>query len=99
MYHDLSEDCDHVPPSHKPYVLDPSIFRRQMSTVAATKLTILMVAEWAAGARPPRALVLTFDDGHASNYTVALSILLEHRLKATFFITAGCIGTGETMNW
>jgi peptidoglycan/xylan/chitin deacetylase (PgdA/CDA1 family) len=34
-----------------------------------------------------------------SNHEVALPILLEHGLKATFFITAGCIGTGATMNW
>jgi peptidoglycan/xylan/chitin deacetylase (PgdA/CDA1 family) len=44
-------------------------------------------------------VVLTFDDGHVSNYTLTLPILLEYHLPATFFITAGAIGQGETMNW
>ena len=99
MYHDLAEDRVHIPPGHKPYVLDPSTFRRQMRCVATSDLTNLTVSEWCSGDRPPRALALTFDDGHISNHDIALPILLEHRLKATFFITAGCIGTGETMNW
>ena len=32
---------------------------------------------------------ITFDDGHRSNYELALPMLEEHGLKATFFITAG----------
>jgi peptidoglycan/xylan/chitin deacetylase (PgdA/CDA1 family) len=99
MYHDLAEDCEHVSPGHRPYVLDPLTFERQMHSVATSDLTDLTVSEWCSGDRPPRALALTFDDGHTSNHDIALPILLEHRLKATFFITAGCIGTGETMNW
>jgi peptidoglycan/xylan/chitin deacetylase (PgdA/CDA1 family) len=99
MYHDLVEDYARVPPGHRPYVLDPSTFRRQMSAVADSKLPSVPVAQWCSACRPPQALVITFDDGHLSNHDVALPILCEHQLKATFFITAGHIGTGETMNW
>jgi peptidoglycan/xylan/chitin deacetylase (PgdA/CDA1 family) len=44
-------------------------------------------------------VVLTFDDGHVSNHTEALPVLLERQLTATFFVTAGRIGTGATMSW
>jgi peptidoglycan/xylan/chitin deacetylase (PgdA/CDA1 family) len=99
MYHDLSEDLHQVVPGHRPYVLETSIFRRQMASVAASGLPSLTVSQWCSGPHPPRALILTFDDGHVSNHHIALPILLEHKLKATAFITAGCIGIGETMNW
>lgn len=36
--------------------------------------------------------VVTFDDGALDNYTVALPILEEFGIKATFFIVTGCIG-------
>jgi peptidoglycan/xylan/chitin deacetylase (PgdA/CDA1 family) len=99
MYHDLSEALTHVAPGHRPYVLETPAFRRQMGSVAASGLPFVTVSQWCAEPRPSRALILTFDDGHVSNYDVALPILLEHRLTATFFITAGRIGSGETMNW
>jgi peptidoglycan/xylan/chitin deacetylase (PgdA/CDA1 family) len=99
MYHDLAEDCAHISPGHRPYVLDPTTFRCQMGSVATSGLAVVTIAEWSSRACPLRALALTFDDGHVSNHDIALPILIEHGLRATFFITAGCIGTGETMNW
>ncbi|HXH08791.1 MAG TPA: polysaccharide deacetylase family protein [Alphaproteobacteria bacterium] len=99
MYHDLSDAPDQVPAGHRPYVLDTSTFRRQVQAMTATQLPTLTVVQWCSASRPPRALVLTFDDGHVSNHDAALPMLIEHRLRATFFITVGRIGTGETMDW
>jgi peptidoglycan/xylan/chitin deacetylase (PgdA/CDA1 family) len=99
MYHDLAADPTASAPEHRPYVLAPAVFRRQMAAVVAAGLPALSVAQWCAPVRPPRAVVLTFDDGHISNYTLTLPILVEHRLTATFFITAGAIGQGDTMAW
>jgi peptidoglycan/xylan/chitin deacetylase (PgdA/CDA1 family) len=99
MYHDLSEDPAQVPAEHQPYVLDTSTFRRHVKSVTAARLPALTVSQWCSASHPPRALVLTFDDGHISNYDTALPILIEHQLRATFFITVGCIGTGQTMDW
>lgn len=99
MYHDLADDYSHVPPGHRPYVLEPSIFRGQMHSVMAQGFPVLTVTQWCKSPHPSHAIALTFDDGHVSNYNVALPILLEHQLKATFFITAGHVGTGETMSW
>ena len=46
-----------------------------------------------------RAVLLNFDDGHVRNPDLALPILQEYGLKDTFFVTAGLIGKGATMNW
>jgi peptidoglycan/xylan/chitin deacetylase (PgdA/CDA1 family) len=99
MYHDLSVTLEQVPAGHRPYVLETSTFCRQMNAVLAARVPTLTVAQWASGSRPPWALVLTFDDGHVSNHDMALPILLTRQLKATFFITVGQIGIGDTMNW
>ena len=47
---------------------------------------------------PARAAAITFDDGYADNYTVALPILLKHKLSATFFIATGFLDGGRMWN-
>jgi peptidoglycan/xylan/chitin deacetylase (PgdA/CDA1 family) len=46
-----------------------------------------------------RAVVITFDDGHASNYTHALPLLRSRGFTATFFVTVGSIGQEGYVNW
>ena len=102
MYHDLvvkEEDLACVPAGHRPYVLETVTFKNQMRVVASDGYPSCTVRDWSAFSHPQRAIVLTFDDGHLSNHDLALPILLNNKLKATFFITAGLIGTDETMNW
>lgn len=47
---------------------------------------------------PARAAVITFDDGYADNYTVALPILLNRKVPATFFIATGYLDGGRMWN-
>jgi len=100
MYHDLADSLFGVAPAHQPYVLAPAVFRWQMKFAAESALACVTATDWvASGLESSRALVITFDDGHVSNHNLAFPILLELGLKATFFITAGRIGAGQTMNW
>ncbi|PTD96768.1 polysaccharide deacetylase family protein [Pseudothauera lacus] len=56
------------------------------------------VARLRSGELPPRAAVITFDDGYADNCTVAMPILQRHGLSATFFIAAGFLDGGRMWN-
>lgn len=41
---------------------------------------------------PLKSAIITFDDGHVSNYEIAFSLLEKYGFKATFFITTNWIG-------
>jgi peptidoglycan/xylan/chitin deacetylase (PgdA/CDA1 family) len=56
------------------------------------------VAALGRGALPARALAITFDDGYADNVSVALPILRELGLHATFFIATGFLEGGRMWN-
>lgn len=51
-----------------------------------------------AGTLPARAACITFDDGYADNYHIALPILQHHGLTATFFIATGFLDGGRMWN-
>lgn len=102
MYHAL-EDREHPAgakdPGEQLYVLQVSQFREQMEYLKREGYRTFLLdelqglAEW-----PDKAVVLTFDDGHESNYTLALPILQEFGFKAHFFVTTGWIGTPYFMS-
>lgn len=48
---------------------------------------------------PPRAVVLTIDDGYRSVYEVAWPLLRKYRAPATLFIYNDFIGGGSALNW
>ncbi len=56
------------------------------------------VARLKAGTLPARAACITFDDGYADNYHVALPILQRHRLCSTFFVATGFLDGGRMWN-
>ncbi len=47
---------------------------------------------------PARAAAITFDDGYADNFTVALPILKKLEVSATFFIATGYLDGGRMWN-
>lgn len=56
------------------------------------------VAHLKRGTLPAGAACITFDDGYADNHDVALPILIQHGLSATFFIATGFLDGGRMWN-
>ena len=56
------------------------------------------VAHLNAGTLPARAACITFDDGYADNFHVAMPILQRHGLSATFFVATGFLNGGRMWN-
>ena len=87
LYHELRLNW-----SNYSYVVEPKLFEEH--------LDLFVKLRQAAAAEPqPEIIVpeitfpeITFDDGHISNYELALPILQSRGVKATFFITVGWTG-------
>ncbi|MEW6677481.1 MAG: polysaccharide deacetylase family protein [Pseudomonadota bacterium] len=56
------------------------------------------VARLKAGTLPARAACVTFDDGYADNYRLALPVLQKHGLHATFFVATAYLNGGRMFN-
>ena len=106
MYHDIVPEGASVEVDRAPYALGHGDFERQLSAIVASNIKSRTVAEWALGTSDPAAgvargsaLMLTFDDGDASNYTRAFPLMATRGLKATFFVTVGQIGHSGFLTW
>jgi peptidoglycan/xylan/chitin deacetylase (PgdA/CDA1 family) len=78
LYHELRAE-----PSQYSYVLERSAFEQHLDFFLQARTL------------PDSTLYpeITFDDGHVSNYTIALPALAARNLTATFFLTVGWMGT------
>jgi len=80
------------------YVLPVERFREHMEFLQQEGFTTFLLGElFNRVTCPDKAVVITFDDGHESNFSLALPILLHHRFSAEFFITTGFIGKPHYM--
>ncbi len=48
---------------------------------------------------PERAVAITFDDGHASHYSLVFPELQRRSMTATFFVPTGWVGTPNRVTW
>ncbi len=101
MYHAL-EDEEHpagfIDKGDQIYVLSVRQFREQMEYLYHNGFQALLFEEMLSlELFPDKIVVITFDDGHESNYTLALPILKEFGFKAEFFITTDWIGKPHYM--
>ncbi len=81
----------------------PSAFRQQMEYVKRHYNVIRCedLASWLQGQcdLPPRAALITFDDGYGDNFTYAYTVLQDLGLSATIFLCTGHIGTDVPFYW
>jgi peptidoglycan/xylan/chitin deacetylase (PgdA/CDA1 family) len=89
MYHEVGEDagCEHR------YVVSPSAFAEQLAHLRKNGYEVADVGRALAHANPVRRrVVLTFDDGAASDRLVAAPLLLEQGFGATFYVVPNFLG-------
>src|SRR5271166_3763138 len=96
-YHSIVEDTqttDHILGISR----DRASFEAHMETLARnfSPVTVEDVAQFAKSGRqlPPHAVAVTFDDGFADNYEVALPILSRYGIPATFYIMVDAVENG-----
>lgn len=97
LYHRVLGEPDPLRPDE----FDQETFRLHMEVLADCFNVLPLdraAAMLGAGALPPRAVCITFDDGYADNESIALPILLELGLTATFFVATGFLNGGRMWN-
>ena len=91
-YHDLSKQTDPKKDFHSPYILLESKFYDHIKWLYGNGYKIINIDDLLNGNIPEKSVVLTFDDGHISNYEMAFPILQGFGFTATFFIYPTVIG-------
>ena len=81
----------------------PDAFAAQMELLARSGRPVIPLAQAPAllhgeGPRARGAVAITFDDGFADNFEVALPILGRFGFPATFFIATGYVGSDRTLD-
>lgn len=85
------------------YYVSPEKFEEQMKllhdwgyTTITTELLVQAITE---GANlPQRPIILTFDDGHLNNYTIAYPIMKKYGFSGAIYIVGEYMGTPDYMN-
>jgi peptidoglycan/xylan/chitin deacetylase (PgdA/CDA1 family) len=93
MYHAVSKAKE----SNK-YTLEEKDFQSHIEFLCTNNYKCILVDEYyqyllnPSLKIPEKSVVITFDDGHESNYTIAFPLFKKYNFKATFFITTDWIG-------
>jgi len=100
MYHELEVEGRKLvqsEPGYVRYVLPLETFRGQMEWMKDSGFRGLSVGQ-AIRYPQPASVCITFDDGCETDLITAAPILREHSFGATFFLTAGFLGTPGYLN-
>ncbi len=89
MYHGLydGEDTSRIDAEDLPYAVSKHNFVQQLDRMQNKSVGLL---DEKAGEMPE--VVITFDDGHISNFDIAMPLLAERGLSAYLFITGDYVG-------
>ena len=92
-----------IDPGFDGSLITADVFRRQLRLLK-DKYTVISPEEmrsWCehGGELPPRAALLTCDDGFLNNLTEMVPVLQDEGLKCLFFVTGGSVGHQRAMLW
>ena len=107
MYHDIelgNPEYDRTEIEDRPYVLPEPQFEEQMKFLSEQGYRTVSLVDFVSHVKsnnplPEKSVIITFDDGHISNYLKACPILKKYGFKAVFFIVAGFVGRKGMLTW
>lgn len=88
-----------------PLAIKPDHFRKQMQAIKDSGIPVIPMADFLAWRRgekniPPKAIVITIDDGYDDTYSLAWPILKEFGFPFTFYVYTNYIGAGgRSISW
>lgn len=94
IYHRVKEvdnDIYHI-------AVQPDVFERQIRFIKDNYRIVRFEDDWKS-IEGDKAIAITFDDGYWDNYETAFPILEKQQVPATFFLSAGHIGTEKEFWW
>lgn len=96
LYHDFVKVVPETDPDHFQYINTPEGFEENIKTLQNQGYTFLSFHELNDAYRgktlPEKPIIITFDDGYASNYQYIFPILKKYQVKASIFIVTDYIG-------
>ena len=106
LYHDIRtgqavldrEDVEQIP-----YIIERTTFEKHVSLLrengfeSITSSDLIRFSE-KSHAIPDKAVLITFDDGHVSNFTEAFPVLKRYGFKGIFFVTTGWIDKPQMLS-
>ena len=98
MYHALSVDGSVDVGQDPHYSLRSDSFDSHLRRCTAQRLAITSARDWLAGSCEPAALI-SFDDGHISNFELAFPLLQARAATADFFVNSANVGRAGYASW
>lgn len=96
--HASQEQWQQEPAADRWYGITARQFEAQMECLSRGFHAALL-EQFLSGKAPAKSVVLTFDDGHESNFSVAFPILQRLNLRGEFFVTVSRVGQPGYMTW
>ena len=100
MYHAIWSSADGSPPltSSIEHAVEVRDFHDQLDAIVSGGYRTIKLADLERPESEPRSLLITFDDGHVSDLTIAAPELARRNLHAIFFVTWSYLGTPGYLN-
>lgn len=98
FYHRLFHDIN----NHEKYSIDKIEFERHLHYLSENGFQTISLEDMFAPSQPndsTKKIIISFDDGSDSDYSVAFPLLKKYGFVATFFITVSWIGTKGYVTW
>ncbi|WP_428074502.1 polysaccharide deacetylase family protein [Candidatus Avelusimicrobium luingense] len=103
MYHHI-RPLPETPDGADPFSVSPELFEKQLLFLKQNGYTAVSEAEIVHAYKTgettvQKPVLLTFDDGHADNYTTLFPLLKKYQIPALIFLITDSIGTPGYLTW